>query len=57
MNEEEIKQILKSLTIKKITPIKSTDKIKYKPIKNCSRQQCYKALYDINKIIGNNNWG
>lgn len=53
---EEIQEILQELTIKKIEPIKPTEKTKYRPIKNCSSQQCYKALYEINKIIGNNNW-
>lgn len=53
---EQIQEILQELTIKKIEPIKPTEKAKYRPIKNCSSQQCYKALYEINKIIGNNNW-
>ena len=53
---EQIQKILQELTIKKIEPMKPTEKTKYRPIKNCSSQQCYKALYEINKIIGNNNW-
>lgn len=53
---EQIQDILQELTIKRIEPIKPTEKVKYRPIKNCSSQQCYKALYEINKIIGNNNW-
>lgn len=51
-----IQDILQELNIKKIEPIKPTEKTRYIPIKNCSSQQCYKALYEINKIIGNNNW-
>ena len=53
---EQIQDILQELTIKKIEPIKPTEKTKYRPIKNCTRQQCYKALYEINKIIGTCNW-
>lgn len=53
---EQIQDILQELTIKRIEPIKPTEKVKYRPIKNSSSQQCYKALYEINKIIGNNNW-
>ena len=53
---EQIQDILQELTIKKIEPIKSTEKTKYRPIKNCSSKQSYKALYEINKIVGNNNW-
>lgn len=54
---EQIQDILQELTIIKINPIKPTEKVKYKPIKNCSKQECYEALYKINKIIGTYNWG
>ena len=54
---EQIQEILQELTIIKINPIKPTEKVKYKPIKNCSKQKCYEALYKINKIIGTSNWG
>ena len=60
MNEQEIEQIqdiLQKLSIIKINPINSTEKVKYKPIKNSSKQECYEALYKINKIIGKYNWG
>lgn len=59
----EIQRILDNLSIIKINLVKKglirhkLIKTRYKPIKNCSRQDCYKALYDINKIVGMYKWG
>lgn len=66
MEEYEIKQIKELMKIREIlcgvTIIHDInfkdDKEKYcfRPIKNTSRQDCYKALYEINEIAGKIKW-
>ena len=52
---KQIQEILQQVVVVKKISERSNDY--YKPIKNTSKQDCYKALYEINKIIGIDGWG
>lgn len=50
----EIRTILSGMTI--IQDINKKNKDCYRPVKNTSRQDCYKALYEINELVGRIKW-
>ena len=63
MEEYEIKQIKQLVEIRTIlsgmTIIHDKNKKNkdcYRPVKNTSRQDCYKALYEINELVGRIKW-
>ena len=63
MEEYEIKQIKQLMKIREIlsgmaiiSDIDKNNKDCYRPVKNTSRQDCYKALYEINEIVGRIKW-
>ena len=57
-NEEKMQQIQEILQqVVVVKKMSERSNVYYKPIKNTSKQDCYKALYEINKIIGIDGWG
>lgn len=53
-DEEKIKEILNNIQITRGVNLRG--KRHYSPVKNTSKQDCYKALYEINQIIGRWKW-
>ncbi|MBR3163564.1 MAG: hypothetical protein IKF17_05655 [Clostridia bacterium] len=63
MEEYEIKQIKQLVEIRTILSgmaiihdINEKNNDYYRPVKNTSRQDCYKALYEINELVGRIKW-
>jgi len=55
-DEEKIKEILDNICITRGINLRGKRKYHYSPVKNTSKQDCYKALYEINQIIGRWKW-